>query len=93
MSPGNAYVAGEKGPEPIFATSHASVMSAALAKRYFGGGGGPMISYMVDARGTDPVLSDMNTRRALHAVHGSAVATGVLANHDRQRRVPSVGKN
>lgn len=48
------YIAGEKGPEPIFPGRNGFVMNNRMANETFGGGGSPIsISLSLDARGAD----------------------------------------
>jgi len=87
VSPGSAYLVGERGAEPFFPNSPGTIMSNASARRAFGGGG-PNAYYAIDARGTDPVLTEQRTRMGILAAHRDAVGTAVRVNADRLRRVP-----
>jgi hypothetical protein len=49
---------------------------------------GPAAHYTIDARGTDPVQTEARVKKALIAVHGSAVSTSLLATVDLQKRTP-----
>jgi hypothetical protein len=49
------------------------------------GGGAPLIGYL-DARGTDPALTQANVGRAMAAVHARAVSDAGRAMVERQRR-------
>jgi hypothetical protein len=51
------------------------------------GSGGPSIGY-IDARGTDPVQTQMAVQRAMTATHAAAVRDAGAAMQERSRRVP-----
>lgn len=83
VSGGSAYVVGERGPELFVpGASGAIVPNHALA----GGGGGP--TYVIDARGTDPNLTEKNVRNAIVAAHASSVQTSLAASSEMRRRQP-----
>lgn len=86
VSPGSAYIVGEHGPEPFFPNTPGSIMSNAAARKTFGGG--LTVYYAIDARGTDPVLTEQRTRAAILAAHNSAVGTGIQVRSDQLRRIP-----
>ena len=52
------------------------------------GGGGSNNYYTIDARGTDPVLTEMRVRQAIIAAHDSAISTSVQANAEFAKRTP-----
>ena len=44
--------------------------------------------YAIDARGTDPVLTEQRTKAAILAAHNSAVGTSVQAHAEQMKRMP-----
>jgi len=86
ISPASAYLVGERGPEILTGmagriTNNVDSMRALKAPS-------AGIYYSIDARGADSALADQNVRRALVAVHGSAVATSVQAMNELAKRRP-----
>jgi hypothetical protein len=53
------------------------------------GSGGSNHYYTIDARGTDPVLTEQRTRSAIIAAHQSAVVTSLQAVNERAKRTPA----
>ncbi len=88
VSPGEAYIVGERGPETFVPSQHGTVMSNALAQRTFGGDGGSHAYYTIHVHGGDPADNEIRFRKALQEIHGSAIRTSVQANHDLKRRTP-----
>jgi hypothetical protein len=89
VSPSQAYIVGEQGPELLTGAS-GRIMSNTAAKRAFGGGDSPTISIgNIDARGTDHSMVYQAVLNASRAAYREAVKTGVQVNIDRRRRVPS----
>ncbi len=84
-SPGSAYIAGERGPELLFASGEIASNSAsqrmlsAPAQNHY---------YTIDARGTDPVLTEQRTKAAIIAAHNSAVSGGFMASQEYVKRTP-----
>jgi flavodoxin len=89
VSPGSAYVVGERGPEPFFPKVSGQVMSNAMAQKTFGGGGGHTYFMSIDARGTDPVLTEQRVYRAIREAHRDAIGSSVQATVLRTARVPA----
>jgi hypothetical protein len=87
VSPGNAYLIGERGPE-ILAGASGNITSNVAARRAFGGSAGSIAYYTIDARGTDPAQTEQRTRTALLAVHNSAVSNSVQVQAERMKRIP-----
>jgi hypothetical protein len=87
VSPSNAYLVGERGPEVLTGMS-GNITSNAAARRVFGASTGPTLFYSIDARGTDPAQTEQRTRTALLAVHNSSVTNAVQVQADRMKRVP-----
>jgi len=88
VSPSQAYIVGERGPE-ILTGAAGRIMSNAAAQRAFGAGGGATYNVSIDARGAEINAVEARVRRALTEVHKSAVSTAVRVTFDRQRRVPT----
>jgi len=89
VSADKAYVVGGNGPELLRKTS-GTIVSNSQSKKLLGGGG-HTYHVAIDARGTDPVLTEQRTYRAMIAAHNSAVGTAVKASVERARRVPTGG--
>lgn len=87
VSPGNAYLVGERGPE-ILTGASGNITSNVASRRMLGNSTGSTLYYNIDARGTDPVLTEQRTRTALLAVHNSAVSNAVQVNAERIKRSP-----
>jgi len=81
VSPGMAYLVGERGPELFSPSTHGTITSNSSYSQ-----GGLHIGYL-DARGAD-LGAGNRVSRAIEAAHASAVSTGVRANIERQRRTP-----
>lgn len=88
VTPGNAYMVGEHGPEPFLPQVSGAIMSNAMAQRTFGNTG-PTYFMSVDARGTDPVQTEQRVYRAIRAAHQDAIGTSVRATVMRSDRVPA----
>jgi hypothetical protein len=88
VSPSQAYIVGEKGPE-ILTGASGRVMSNAAAQRTFGGGGNSLVIGSIDARGTDHTMVEQAVYRGARAAYREAVKTSVQAVQDRRRRVPT----
>jgi hypothetical protein len=87
VSPGSAYLVGEDGPEILLGAS-GRIASNSESRGMLGGGRSNHF-YSIDARGTDPVLTEQRTRAGIMAAHTSAVATGVRVQAERLKRMPS----
>lgn len=88
VSPGGAYIVGEHGPEPFLPQVSGHVMSNTMAQKTFGSGGSTYFM-SVDARGTDPVLTEQRVYRAIKQAHQDAIGTSVRASVMRNDRVPA----
>ncbi len=87
--PGMAYVVGERGPE-LFRTAVAGhITSNAESRRVAQGPAQVWNIGPIDARGTDPVLTEMRVRAAIETARVSSVSTSVQATIDRGRRTVS----
>jgi lambda family phage tail tape measure protein len=87
VSPGTAYLVGERGPE-ILSGASGHITSNVAARRMLGGAGGSTLYYSIDARGTDPAQTEQRTRTALLAVHNSAISNAVQVSAERVKRLP-----
>jgi hypothetical protein len=87
VSPGSAYLVGERGPE-ILTGASGNITSNAASRRLLGGSTGDNHYYTIDARGTDPVLTEQRTRAAIIAAHSSAISNSVQVNAERIKRTP-----
>jgi hypothetical protein len=85
VSAGSAYVVGERGPETFYPMTSGTVLDHESARRAFGGAGGGN-TYIMDNRGTDPVMAEQRTNSGIMAAHSSAVGLSVQVNHDRTWR-------
>jgi hypothetical protein len=81
VDPSRAYMVGERGPE-AFATIGAPGHDGASAQPY------QIVNYSIDARGTDPVLTEQRTRGAIVAAHQSAIVNSVQTNDELAKRRP-----
>jgi len=88
-TPAGAYWVGEDGPE-LMSGAGRQIASNAQSRRMMDGGG-PAALYQIDARGADAAQVEDRVKRALVAVHGSAVSTSVQTVNDQKRRVPRRG--
>ena len=81
VDPGHAYMVGERGPEIWTPPSSGSIIPNNKL-------GGSTAYYTIDARGTDPVLTEQRTRAAILAAHNSAVTTAFQVTNEHVKRVP-----
>jgi hypothetical protein len=84
-----SYIVGEQGPEILTKTA-GHVTSASRSRQLMGSGGGSAQYhyYNIDARGTDPVLTEQRVKKAITQAHQSAVATSFVVQNEHSRRVP-----
>jgi hypothetical protein len=82
VDPGKTYLVGESGPELWTPSSMGSITPNNKL------GMGTAVYYNIDARGTDPVLTEQRTRSAIIAAHQSAVVTSIRSEREREQRVP-----
>jgi len=87
VSPSSAYLVGERGPE-ILTGASGNITSNAASRRMLGNSTGNTAYYSIDARGTDPVLTEQRTRTAILAAHNSAISNAVQVNAERLKRTP-----
>jgi hypothetical protein len=79
-------VAGENGPELISGSGH--VTSNKDFKSMLSRSGDTHIYYNIDAKGTDPVQTEMRVRAAIASSQRSSVAHSIAQQQDQSRRVP-----
>lgn len=84
MSPDKAYLVGENGPE----IRRGNRISSNSASRRMLEGNASNHYYTIDARGTDPVLTEQRTRAAILAAHNSAIGTSVQVQAEQMKRMP-----
>lgn len=88
ISPGTWAVVGEQGPELFHSGGGGSIIpNHKIAAA--GAGGGSTFSYTIDARGTDPVQTEMRVRSAIVAAHQSSVHQAVKQVHQQSVRQPA----
>lgn len=87
VSPGQAYLVGEQGPEILMGAS-GRIASNSESRRLVGGGGDTYHMYNVDARGAD-IGAEQRLYRALDVTHKSAVATSIQMSAERAKRMPT----
>jgi len=84
MTPGAAYLVGENGPE----IRRGNTISSNSASRRMLEGNASNHYYTIDARGTDPVLTEQRTRQAIIAAHNSAVTKSIQVQQEHLKRTP-----
>jgi hypothetical protein len=84
MSPDSAYLVGENGPE----IKRGNTISSNSASRRMLEGNASSHYYTIDARGTDPVLTEQRTKAAILAAHNSAVGRSVQVQQEHVKRNP-----
>lgn len=87
VSPSSAYLVGDNGPEILMRAS-GSIMSNTATNRMLSGSVGPSFTYSIDARGTDPVLTEQRTRAGIIAAHNSSVVTSLQLQKEQLKRTP-----
>jgi hypothetical protein len=86
VSPSQAYIVGDAGPELLTRTS-GHITSNAELRRTFGGNRGGDSYVSVDARGAE-IGAERRVYRAIAAAQRASVSTAVRAQHERSQRVP-----
>jgi hypothetical protein len=84
-APSTAYTMGETTSS--MATASGQIAGTTAARRGQGSTG-PNLYYTIDARGTDPVLTEQRTRTAIMAAHNSAISNAVQVSAERVKRTP-----
>jgi hypothetical protein len=86
VSPDQAYLVGEQGPEILRGVS-GHVTNSSASRRMMSGSSSNHY-YSIDARGTDPALTEQRTRMAIMAAHNSSVRTGFQVQQEHLMRTP-----
>jgi hypothetical protein len=86
VSADTAYLVGEQGPE-ILRGASGHIHSNAASRRMLGGPSSTH-NYSIDARGTDPVLTEQRVRQAITMAHNSSVRTGFQVQQEHLQRTP-----
>ena len=90
VNPGSAYLVGERGPELYTPRETGMITPADASRRLLTGGESPSVHYYtIDARGTDPALTEQRTRTAIIAAHNSAIMTSTQVQQEKTARTPS----
>ena len=84
MEVGRSYLVGENGPE----IRRGNRISSNSASRRMLEGNASNHYYTIDARGTDPVLTEQRTRAAIAAAHNSSIGTSVQVQQEHMKRTP-----
>lgn len=84
MSPDKAYIVGDQGPE----IRRGNRITSNSASRRMLEGNSSTHNYTIDARGTDPVLTEQRTRVAIMAAHNSAIRTSAQVQSEQVKRSP-----
>jgi len=87
VTPDKAYLVNERGTEILMGAS-GTVLSNSQSRKMLDGAGGGNHYYSIDARGTDPLLTEQRTRVAIMAAHNSAVGTGFQVQQEHLKRTP-----
>jgi hypothetical protein len=77
----------ERGTEILMGAS-GTVLSNSQSRKMLDGAGGGNHYYSIDARGTDPVLTEQRTRAAIMAAHNSTIGNSVAVTFERLKRTP-----
>lgn len=89
MGADGAYMVGEQGPEILSGVS-GRISSNLESRRMLANTSAPLYgSLNIDARGTDPVLTEQRTKQAIFAAHSSAVTNSVQAHAEQAKRTTS----
>ena len=87
VTPDKAYLVNERGTEILMGAS-GTVLSNSQSRRMLEGMSGGNHYYSIDARGTDPALTEQRTRAAIISAHNSAVGTSVAVTSENLKRSP-----
>jgi hypothetical protein len=88
VEPGSAYLVGERGPELRTFGASGNIHPADETRSLLTSGGGAVHYYNIDARGTDPALTEQRTRAAIIAAHQSAITTSTQVQSEKSARTP-----
>jgi hypothetical protein len=90
ISPNTWAMVGERGPELFHSGGGGgSIVPNHKLSSVGSGGGSSSFSYNIDARGTDPVQTEMRVRTAIVAAHQSSVHQAVKQVHQQSARQPA----
>ena len=81
VDPSKAYMVGERGPEAFATIGTPGINGTSTQPQQ-------VVYYTIDARGTDPVLTEQRTRSAIVAAHQSAIVNGVQTTDEKAKRRP-----
>jgi hypothetical protein len=84
MAPDKAYIVGDNGPEIKMGNR---IISNSASRRMLDGNASNHY-YTIDARGTDPVLTEQRTKSAILAAHNSAVRASAQVHSEKVLRTP-----
>ncbi len=84
MAPDKAYVVGDNGPEIKMGNR---IVSNSASRRMLEGNASNHY-YTIDARGTDPVLTEQRTKAAILSAHNSAVRASAQVHSEKVMRTP-----
>lgn len=88
VTPGRAYLVGERGPEPFFPGVSGTMATNAAMRGAFGGGG-TTIHMPIDARGSnDPAAVNAAIHRAMRSYMPMMVGASAVFQQDLKRRLP-----
>jgi hypothetical protein len=87
VTPDKAYLVNERGTEILMGAS-GTVLSNSQSRKMLEGASGGNHYYSIDARGTDPVLTEQRTRAAIISAHNSAIGTSVAVSSENLKRSP-----
>lgn len=88
VTAGNAYLVGERGPEPFIPSTSGTVLPTSSLL----GGGGDTHQYVFhpnSINSNDPAAVERSVKRAIEAARPGLVADSVSAVNDRRKRLPS----
>ena len=89
VTPGRAYLVGERGPEPFFPGVSGTMGTNAAMNRAFGSGGVIYHTPFIDARGAgDPAAVNAAVHRAMRSYMPASVAASASFQQDLKRRLP-----
>ena len=90
VTPGTAYLVGERGPEPFFPGVSGTMGTNAAMRGAFGGGGVNINMGGIDARGsTDPAGVNAAVHRAMRSYAPTLIGASAAFQQDQKRRNPA----
>jgi hypothetical protein len=85
VTPDKAYLVNERGTEILMGAS-GTVLSNSQSRKMLEGASGGNHYYSIDARGTDPALTEMRVQQAIRAAHDNSITTSVQASAEQTKR-------